>query len=62
LSKKANDEEGQVLAHSALGRIYKELGNKANAVQHLNAALELSKKLGDRQTAKGITEDLARLK
>jgi len=60
LSENANDEEGQELAHKALGEIYEALGNRNSVIQHLKSALELSKKLGDQETARRIEEHLAR--
>jgi tetratricopeptide (TPR) repeat protein len=58
ISKKVNDEEGQALAHKALGRIYDDaLGNRNAAIQHLGSALKWYKQLGDLQTAREIEEE-----
>jgi tetratricopeptide (TPR) repeat protein len=60
-SMKANDEEGQAIAHKELGRIYDEaLGARNAAIQHFEAALNWYKKLGDRQMARHIEEKLAK--
>ena len=58
-SEKANDQEGQALAHHALSKIYEALSNRGSMIRHLNSALELYNKLGDRQTTAQIKELLA---
>ena len=63
LSKEEKDEEGQMLAHLALARIYDEaLGNSKSATQHLDEALALANKVGDEQVASQTHERLAKLK
>lgn len=61
LSQEANDVEGQALAQNALGLIYEALGNKGEAVQRLQMAMQLYRKLGDSRTVKRIQERLAGL-
>lgn len=63
LCKHETDEEGEMLAHSALARIYEQaFGNRDLASQHFNAALALAEKLGDNTTASQARKRLADLK
>jgi hypothetical protein len=63
LSKAENDDEGQMLMHQALAYIYGHtLGNKEMAGQHLNAMLDLARKLGDDSAANQAGKQLAELK
>ena len=62
LSQKAKDDEGQALAHEALGLIYLGLGNKGEATRHLKSALESYKKLEDQQAAERIEKHMSELK
>jgi len=49
---KDDDDEGRMLADMSLARIYEQaLGNTQQAIEHLNAALAVANKLGDKQTA-----------
>ncbi len=60
LSKKANDEEGEALAHKALGAIYESLGNRDHVVQHFKSAVELFNRLGAREAVTEIEAHLTR--
>jgi tetratricopeptide (TPR) repeat protein len=63
LSKNEKDEEGEMLDHSTLARIYEQaLGNKDSAKQHLDLALALAEKIGDDLTADQARKRLADLK
>jgi hypothetical protein len=62
LSRRAGDEEGQLLARQALAQIYGALNNKNLSAQHLKAALELARKLGDQTTAGKLEKRLAEFK
>jgi hypothetical protein len=63
LCKDRKDVEGEMLAHSTLGRIYEQaFGNRDAARQHLNAALALAEKVGDDLTADQTRKQLADLK
>ena len=62
LSEGVRDEEGQMLAHLALARIYERaLGNKDTASQHLKAELALAEKIGDDSAASQARGQLAEL-
>jgi hypothetical protein len=62
-SKAENDDEGKMLLHKALAYIYGQvLGNKEMAGHHLNATLDVARKLGDDQTASQAGKQLAELK
>ncbi len=60
LSQKSNDEEGQALAHKALGVIYESLGNREHVMQHFKSAVELFNRLGARETVTEIEAHLTR--
>ena len=61
--KNENDAEGEMLAHSALARIYEQaFGNRDAASQHYNAALAIAEKIGDDLTADQTRKRLADLK
>ncbi len=63
LSMQGKDEEGQMLVHLALARIYGQaLGNVKSASEHLDASLALANKLGDDYTAGEVGKTLAELK
>jgi hypothetical protein len=63
LCKNEKDVEGEMLAHSALARIYEQaFGNRDSASQHFNAALALAEKIGDDLTADQTRKQLADLK
>jgi hypothetical protein len=63
LSKDGKDEEGEMLVHLALARIYGQaLGNIKSASEHLDATLALAGKLGDDYTASEVGKRLAELK
>lgn len=63
LSEDGKDEEGEMLVHLALARIYGQaLGNVESASKHLNAALELAGKLGDDYTTTEVGKRLAELR
>jgi hypothetical protein len=63
LCKNEKDVEGEMLAHSALARIYeKAFANRDLASQHFNAALALAQKIGDDLTADQTKKRLAALK
>jgi len=63
LSKDGKDEEGQMLVHLALARIYGQaLGNVKLANEHLEATLALANMLGDDYTASEVAKRLAELK
>lgn len=63
LSNAENDDEGQMVLHKALADIYEQvLGNKDAATLHLNATLDLARKLGDDLTASQTGKQLADLK
>jgi hypothetical protein len=63
LSIDANDEEGQMLDHLALARIYEQaLGNVKSANEQLDATLAIANKLGDDYTASEVAKRLAELK
>jgi hypothetical protein len=58
-----NDEEGEMLAHLALARIYGlAMGNRESATQHLEAALALAIRMGDDETVGQTKKQLAELK
>jgi hypothetical protein len=61
LSQKINDIEGQAAAQSALGSIYESFGNKPEAVQRTQKAIEWYQKLGDSKTVKELQDRLAAL-
>jgi len=63
LSKDEKDEEGDMLTHLILARIYaKAIGNKDSATQNLDAALAIAQQIGDDLTASQAKERLAELK
>jgi hypothetical protein len=63
LSKGEGDEEGQMMVHLALARIYGDsLGNSALASQQLEEALVLANKIGDEHMANQTREKLAKIK
>jgi hypothetical protein len=63
LSKAENDDEAQMLLHQVLAYLYGHtLGNKGMASQHLNAMLDLARKLGDDSAANQAGKQLAELK
>lgn len=63
LSKQGNDEEGQMLVHLALARIYGQvLGNAKSAGEHLDATLALANKLGDDYMVSEVGKRLTELK
>jgi hypothetical protein len=63
LSIEAKDEEGQMLDHLALARIYEQaLGNVKSANEQLDATLAIANKLGDDYTANEVGKRLAELK
>ena len=63
LAKAENDDEGQMLLHQGLATIYAySLNNRKMAEQHLNAMLDLAKKLRDSETANLAGKRLAELK
>lgn len=63
LSEDGKDEEGEMLVHLALARIYGQaLGNVESANKHLKAALELAGKLGDDYTTIEVGKRLAELR
>ena len=63
LSKDGKDEEGEMLVHLALARIYGQaLGSVKSASEHLDAALALAKKLGDDYTTIEVGKRLAELR
>lgn len=63
LSRAENDDEGQMLIHKSMAYICEQiLGNKETASQHLNATLDLARKLGDDVTASQTEKQLADLK
>jgi hypothetical protein len=58
-----SDDEGAMLAHLALARIYElALGNRKSAAEHLESALALAAKMGDDQTVGQAKHKLAELK
>jgi hypothetical protein len=61
LSQKAGDTEGIAAAYNALGLIYETLGNKTEAVQQSQKAIEWYQKLGDSKTIKQIQDRLTAL-
>ena len=61
LSQKVNDIEGQAAAQSALGLVYESFGNKPEAVQRTEKAIEWYQKLGDSKTVKELQARLAAL-
>ena len=62
LSKAGKDEEGQMLVHLALARIYGPvLGNVKSANEHLDATLALANKLGDDYIVGEVGKRLAEL-
>lgn len=63
LARSENDDEGQMLLHQALASIYEHtLRNKELAVQHLNATLDLARRLGDASAANQAEKQLAEVK
>ncbi len=60
LSERANDVEGQALAHRALGMIYEVLGNAHEAAQRLQKAAELYQELGDSGMVTAIDQQLSK--
>jgi hypothetical protein len=63
LSKDEKDEEGQMLVHLALARIYAQaLGNVKLANEQLDAALAMANRLGDDYTSNEVGKRLAGLK
>jgi hypothetical protein len=63
LSKAENDDEGQMLLHQVLASIYERtFGNKEMASQHLNAMLNLARRLGDHSATNQAGNKLAELK
>jgi hypothetical protein len=63
LSKDGKDDEGQMLVHLALARIYGPLlGNVKSASEHLDASLALANKLGDDYVAGEVGKRLTELK
>jgi hypothetical protein len=62
LSKALNDVEGQADELQTLGMIYTLLGNKDEALQHLQEAIALYQKLGDTSAVKAIEAELTKLK
>ncbi len=61
LSQTAGDVEGQAAAQNALGQIYEVFGNKAEAIQRSQKAIEWYQKLGDTKTVRQIQERVAAL-
>lgn len=62
LATAENDDESQMLLHQALATIYAySLNERTLARQHLNAMLDLAKKLGDSKTANLAGKQLAEL-
>ena len=62
LSGNEKDEEGEMLDHLALARIYEQaLGNPKSAGEHLDATLVLAIKLGDDRTASEAKKALREL-
>jgi hypothetical protein len=61
LSQKTGNIEGQAAADSALGLVYESLGNKAEAIQLTQKAVEWYQKLGDTKTIKQLQDRLAAL-
>jgi len=61
LSKKAQDTEGQAIAHRALGRIYEARGNATAARQELQLALDNYRQLGDTVMIQRVEQQLAQL-
>jgi len=60
---KNDDDEGRMLADMSLARIYEEaLGNTKQAIQHLDAALAVANRIGDKQTAGEAEKKLTELK
>lgn len=60
---KNDDDEGRMLADMSLARIYEEaLGNPKQAIQHLDAALTVANRIGDKQTASQAEKRLSELK
>jgi hypothetical protein len=63
LSRGGKDEEGQMVVHLALARIYGQaFGNVKSASEHLDATLALANKLGDDYTVSEVGKRLAELK
>jgi uncharacterized protein YceK len=61
LSQRLNDVEGQALAQNALGLVYEALGNKGEALQRLQKAMEWYRKLGDAKRIEEIREQLGKM-
>jgi tetratricopeptide (TPR) repeat protein len=61
LSRNEGDQEGEMLAHFSLGRIYAALGNRELARKHLDVCTALANRIGDRQTAGRAESQLAEL-
>ena len=61
LSQNLNDVEGQATAQNALGLVYEALGNKTEAVQRSQKAIEWYQKLGDARTVAQIQDRIASL-
>ncbi len=61
LSQKVSDIEGQAACQNALGLVYETFGNKTEAIQRSQKAVEWYQKLGDSKTAKEIQSRLAAL-
>jgi hypothetical protein len=62
LSRTLNDVEGQATELQTLGMIYELLGNKAEAVKHLQDAIAWYQKIGDATTVSQLQEQLNKLK